>query len=415
MKHLSRERLDSLSVIAVQGIDVLAQLVAGIWTARALGPEGHGDFVFAMSTVGMVAVLQLFGTGEVAIRMHADRSLDSRAVLGAQLSIWSGGTLVAATAAALIGLLTHVGAAPLLALATAVGVLAANGLTSSLNAMVLAHRLSRYDVLGMTLSRAALLVCLFFGVRFGVLGVLASHAAAATVLLITRAFVVRRYAGIEAPRFDRAMTRKLFTDGRHVGVGSLFGSIASRIDVVALRAWSGAHEAGLYGACYRILNGVSAVTTAVSLALYARLARARGGANDAEAERLFIAVPVAISACLAIAALFASPLVSLLYGQAFESAATTFRILLLAGIAQTGNAFLHKGLVARGRERSLPFAQGAQALVNVGLNVVLVPLYGALGAAMATLACECVLPLGHAVYFTVESRATKTERAACAS
>lgn len=415
MKHLSRERLDSLAVIAVQGIDVLAQLAAGIWTARALGPGGNGDFVFAMSTVGMVAVLQLFGTGEVAIRMHADPSLDRRAVLGAQLSIWSAGTLVAGSAAALIGLLAHVGRAPLLALAAAVCVLAANGLTSSFNAMVLAHRLSRYDVLGMTLSRGALLLCLFFGVRAGVLGVLASHAVAACVLLVTRAFVVRRHAGIDTPRFDRAMTRKLFTDGRHVGVGSLFGSVASRIDVVALRAWSGAHEAGLYGACYRILNGVSAVTTAVSLALYARLARARGGPKDVEAERLFVIVPIGIAACLAIAALFASPLVSLLYGQAFESAATTFRILLLAGIAQTGNAFLHKGLVARGRERSLPFAQGAQALVNVGLNVVLVPLYGALGAAMATLACECVVPLGHAFYFAVESRSTKTERAACAS
>ena len=415
MNHPSRERLDSLAVIAVQGVDVLAQLAAGIWTARALGPDGNGDFVFAMSTVGMVAVLQLFGTGEVAIRMHADRTLDGRAVFGAQLSIWSAGTFIAAGAAALIGLLAQVGATPLLALAAAVGVLAANGLTSSFNAMVLAHRLSRYDVLGMVLSRTALLCSLAFGVRFGVLGVLGSHAISALVLLVARAFVIRRYAGIDMPRFDRATTRKLFRDGRHVGVGSLFGSIAARVDVVALRAWSGAHEAGLYGACYRILNGVSAVTTALALALYVRLARARGGQPDHEAERLFIVVPIVISACLAIAAFFASPLVSLLYGSEFESAATTFRILLIAGIAQTGNAFLHKGLVASGRERSLPFAQGAQALVNVGLNLVMVPLYGALGAAIATLVCECVVPIGHAIFFTVASRSTKLERAACAS
>ncbi len=415
MKQPSRDRLDSLAVIAVQGVDVLAQLAAGIWTARALGPDGNGDFVFAMSTVGMVAVLQLFGTGEVAIRMHADRSLEGRAVFGAQLSIWAAGTLVAGAAAALIGLLAQVGATPLLALAAAVGVLAANGLTSSFNAMVLAHRLSRYDVLGMAFSRTALLCALAFGVHFGVLGVLASHAVAALVLLVTRAYVLRRYAGISAPRFDRAMTRKLFTDGRHVGVGSLFGSIAARVDVVALRAWSGAHEAGLYGACYRILNGAGAVTTAVSLALYARLARARGGPKDQEAERLFVAVPIGIAACLGVAAILATPLVTLLYGHEFAGAATTFRILLVAGIAQTGNTFLHKGLVARGRERSLPFAQGAQALVNVALNLILVPLYGALGAAVATLACECVVPLGHACYFAVESRSRRADGAACAS
>ena len=415
MKHPTRERLDSLSVIAVQGIDVTAQLAAGIWTARILGPEGNGDFVFAMSTVGMVAVIPLFGTGEVAIRMHADRALDGRAVLGAQISIWAMGTCVAGVAAALIGLLAQVGATPLLALAAAFGVLAANGLTSTFNALVLAHRLSRLDVLGMLLSRATLLGCIAFGVRFGVLGVIASHAMAAAVLLIARALLIRRALGITAPRLDRAMTRMLFQDGRHVGVGSLFGSIAARLDVVALRSWSGAYEAGLYGACYRILNGVSAVTTAISLALYARLARARGGQPDHEAERLFVAVPIVMALCLALAATLASPLVTTLYGAAFARAASTLQVLLVAGIAQTGNAFLHKGLVARGRERSLPFAQGAQALVNVVLNVVLVPRYGAFGAALATLVCECVAPIGHAVYFTFESRTTKAKGAAFSS
>lgn len=407
MKKATRERLDSLSILAVQGIDIAAQLAAGIWTARALGPEGNGDIVFAMSTVGMVAILQLFGTGEVAIRMHADKTVEGRTVLGAQLSIWAVGSLIAASVAALIGLSANVGATPLVALAAAIALLIANGLAATLNAILLAHRLSRHDVWGMTLSRVLLVLGVAYGVRFGVVGVMAAHALAALVLLLARVVVIGSNLGMYTPKFDRAITRKLFVDGRHVGIGSLFGSVAARIDVVALRSWSGAHEAGLYGACYRVLNGVGAITTAISLALYARLARARGGARDQEAERLFVALPVGISLCLVIAALLASPLLGLLYGAEFQGAATMFRVLLAAGVVQTANAFLHKGLVVSGRQRSLPFAQGAQALVNVALILLLVPHYGALGAAIATLVCEFVVPIGHGFYFAVEAASLK--------
>ena len=408
MQPLTRERLDSLSILAVQGIDIVAQLAAGIWTARALGPDGNGDFAFAMSTVGMVAILQLFGTGEVAIRMHTDKALEGRAVLGAQLSIWAVGSFVAASAAALIGVVANVGTTPLVALAAAVSLLIANGLAATLNGVLLAHRLSRHDVWGMALSRLMLVIGVAYGVRFGVVGVMAAHALASLVLLTARVLVVWRNLGRFTPKFDRAVTRKLFVDGRHVGVGSLFGSVASRMDVVALRSWSGAHEAGLYGACYRILNGVGAITTAISLALYARLARARGRGRDREAERLFVAVPVVIAICLGIAALLASPLLGLLYGEAFQSAVPMFRILLAAGTVQTANLFLHKALVVSGRERSLPFAQGAQALTNLVLNFALVPAYGALGAAIATLACEFVVPIGHGVYFAIEASSLKS-------
>ena len=108
-----------------------------------------------------------------------------------------------------------------------------------------------------------------------------------------------------------------------------------------------------------------------------------------------------------IAALLASPLLDLLYGAEFQSAQTMFRVLLAAGVVQTANAFLHKGLVVSGRQRSLPFAQGAQALVNVAFNLLLVPHYGALGAAIATLVCEFVVPIGHGFYFAVEAASLK--------
>ena len=60
-------------------------------------------------------------------------------------------------------------------------------------------------------------------------------------------------------------------------------------------------------------------------------------------------------------------------------------------------AFSHKWWSANVREGLVPRAQGLSAAVNVTLNILWIPSFGALGAAWATVAAQLSLLAFHAV------------------
>lgn len=394
---MTREARSGFGVVVSQGIDVIAQTIAAIAAARILGPERNGELVFALSTIGMLAVLAFFGSSEVAIRAHARNEAEPRAIWGAQLSLLTGGILVAALLAVAIGALVATTASARWALVAAVALLATNGVSSALQAVVQARDLAHRDVVNVALSRALLVGGVLSLGRLGPAMVLLAHLAAASTLVVLRGALVSPALGGLVPRHDRAVLARIWEGGRYVGLGSIFGGVAQRADVVLLSRLSGSEAVGLYGACYRLLNGVGAVAGAVAVASFPALTRRLAGGQRRSALATFAIPPLVIATCVAVAAPFADWIVVGLYGEEYAAAGAILQVLLAACVVQVATAFLHRALLAEGLERSLPAAQGTQALVNVALNVWLIPQYGALGAAFATLGCELVVPVVHAV------------------
>jgi O-antigen/teichoic acid export membrane protein len=88
------------------------------------------------------------------------------------------------------------------------------------------------------------------------------------------------------------------------------------------------------------------------------------------------------------AALFAEPLIRIVYGRPFLAATTSLR-LLAATIALYGFSYLSNLLlVSQDRQRIIPWVTGAVAVENIVLNVLLIPHYSLNGAAFATSVTE---------------------------
>jgi PST family polysaccharide transporter len=79
-------------------------------------------------------------------------------------------------------------------------------------------------------------------------------------------------------------------------------------------------------------------------------------------------------------------IVRVLYGQQFLPAAPLLTVLIWSEIAVFFSAVVVNALIASNEQRLLPIPTIFGAAINVGLNLVLIPRYGAIGAAWATLA-----------------------------
>jgi PST family polysaccharide transporter len=181
--------------------------------------------------------------------------------------------------------------------------------------------------------------------------------------------------------------RELLTDSWPLVLSGLAIGVYMKIDTLMLGDMVGDAAAGIYGAATRISEVWYFIpaTIIMSVAPSITAAKRRGDAvYYARLERLFLLL-ASIAFAIAIPLTFLSgPIVHLLYGPNYADAAPVLVVHIWAAVFVSlgmgqGCWFVNEELTHMTLSRTL-----TGAAVNVGMNLVLIPRHGALGAAIAT-------------------------------
>ena len=97
------------------------------------------------------------------------------------------------------------------------------------------------------------------------------------------------------------------------------------------------------------------------------------------------ALPIAVGGIIV-----ALPLIDLLFGEAFVRSAAPLRILLLTLLADFSAVLMCNILLTYDRQRNIAVYSAIGGLTNVSLNILLIPRYGIIGCAFATLVAQLV-------------------------
>lgn len=159
-----------------------------------------------------------------------------------------------------------------------------------------------------------------------------------------------------------------------------------RVDVFLLAALGVmAFDIGFYAAAVSVVAPLRLIPGALGTALLPRLA----GAPDSDAAEFTAAVvrPALLLMLLAAPALAVCGVVGipLLFGRDYAPAVLPFLVLLPGVTAVTVSRVLARYFAAVGRQRALLVLDAAVLIINVGLNLVLIPRAGIVGAALASL------------------------------
>jgi len=175
-------------------------------------------------------------------------------------------------------------------------------------------------------------------------------------------------------------------------------SIYTNLDIVMIGIISGDAEVGYYSAAMKIRAAVATFVTALSTVLLPRLSFYASNRYIKEFEKLFVkslnftilmAFPLTVYFLI-----YAKECIVLLSGIQFANAAPVLRFLiptiLIAGLSNVTGTQL---LVPWGNENKLLFSIVCGAIIDFLANLVLIPSWGACGAAFATLVAECIVLL----------------------
>jgi O-antigen/teichoic acid export membrane protein len=187
--------------------------------------------------------------------------------------------------------------------------------------------------------------------------------------------------------FDRGILRRLLQLApTFLGI-SVFATLYWRIDILMLSRLRPVEDVGYYGAAYRILELAMIFPQSVTMALYPQIAAAvHRDLGELQklgkaALRYLTAFTLPTAVC---AIILAKPGLSLLYGPGFTEATGTLSVLILVLIPYAVVRYHAYVLVAANRQNIDLALNVLMLAVNIGLNLVLIPRYSHLGAAIAT-------------------------------
>jgi O-antigen/teichoic acid export membrane protein len=162
-------------------------------------------------------------------------------------------------------------------------------------------------------------------------------------------------------------------------------------DFLILGYLKGTTAVGRYGVAYRVPTIVISVILVWGSAAYPYLASRAVSEPDALRQHVRRATSVALiiaAALVAITVPLAHGLIVEIFGRQYGAAGAAYAILTVNAAVVIASVDLANVLLVSGHERQYAQAVTSAAVVNTALNFILIPPFGIVGAAIATLCAE---------------------------
>jgi O-antigen/teichoic acid export membrane protein len=367
-----------------------------VFLLRHLGVDDFGRYATVAALLGIVsgisdAGLTAVGARELAVAAPADRPRLLRNLVTLRLVITPIGVLLA-TMFALVA-----GYDRVLVLGTLVGglgVLLVNTQATMMMPLSVELRLgavTAFEVLKAALTFVAVAILVVAGATL--LPFFAAQVAVGAAVVVLTPFVVGRSAGL-VPGFDRRIARELVREALPLAAALAMNVVYFRVLVIMTSLLASDHETGIFGTSFRVFEVVFSLPLLVLSTALPLLAVA--GRDDDERLRFGlqrmteVGFAAATALVLAIVVL-APPAIRLLGGPEFEDAAGVLRIQAFALLPVFVGQTVQLGLLAVRRQSALAWSNGSALVVVAALGAILIPVWGAHGAAAAAVVGETCL------------------------
>jgi O-antigen/teichoic acid export membrane protein len=383
---------NTVSMMASRIIVAVLGWAGTVIIARILSPDEWGQFSFVFGILGLMSIITDLGVGRVVLARLIDGEESEQGSVAASfiaLRVLLG--LVGYAVAVLFVLLS--GYPGQVVWATAVAGLVIVVATPSHALTVLYQsrlRLTYVAAAEMFGQLAQLVLTVVTALVAPILIVFVLPAVANEVVVIAAKIrgVRRNHLGLKPVRPVAVWRwKEMLLEAVPLSIGFAFIEMTSRVDLVMLAHLDTFESVGLYSIGYKFADLVLMLALAVVTPFTTLLVAAWPHEPEAFRRAVHRAGAIIAVLCGAGVAAFwpsAEQLLSLLYGERFAAAGSSTRLMVIGACL---SALVHLGLMAlvsAGRHRVYPWACLGAFVLNVVLNMLLIPRYSYSGAAWAT-------------------------------
>jgi len=379
------------------GINLL-QAAYFVFVARLLGVSGYGTFSALVALIALVSPFGSLGALNLMIRRIAiDASVARREFTTAVMVTVIGGIVLGTLILCLAPTV-----APHSSTLYELGLIAAGDLLGVRLTLVAGgvfqarERMARTAILPVLVYALRLLfilgaVALNIGVTVRSWAVM--YASAALIVGLGSVIYTARLVGMERPRPSEI--RREWRDGLLFALGFSAQSVYNDIDKAMLGRLSTAAATGVYATAYRIVDMAFTPMRALLAAAYARffVAGESGLASSVRLAKRMIRPATAYCVFASIALFSCAGLAPVIFGPSYSSSVGAIRGLALLPILKEFHYLAADSLSGARMQGVRTIAQVCVAILNVGLNLILIPRYGWHAAVVTSLISDGTLAI----------------------
>ncbi|NBV83316.1 flippase [bacterium] len=371
-------------------------VVVGLWVARYLGPTNYGLINYVLSIFGLVGTVVYLGLDGVLGRFLVRYPSRTKDILGTAIVVRLVTGVIAFMA---LALWLYIGQSQLPLIGSLV--LSAGFLIQPFNvvrywfdAKLDSKQVVMAELLGVTIGSGIKIAGILYGAGINwFIGVSTVELAIGIAGFVWR---YHRYGPGIQWRISPRVGKLVLQSGLPLILANSAVMVYMRIDQIMLNWISGPHEAGLYAAATRLSEMPSFIPALIAASVTPSIIKCKKGNPQLYLERIgrLMSLLTGLAYLLIVGTLCTAWwVVPLLLGGQYSGSTPILvvHVLGLVGIFQGAAS----GVFYINEKLTKVFAMNlvAVAIANIGLNIVLIPRFGGMGAAAATAVCQTVLPV----------------------
>ena len=365
-------------------------LFVGVWVARYLGPEQFGLFSYAGAFVALFSAVATLGLDGIVVRNIVREPKCKNEILGTTFILKSFGGVIAfimtMTAILILRPADHL-------TMWLVGITAVGTIFQAFDTIDLCFQAQvqcRYTVYAKNVAFILVSVAKVFLILFKAPLLAFAWAGTAEIVIGAGGLVLAYRASgglITNWKKSRELGLRLLHDSWPLIFSSIVITIYMKIDQVMLGEMVGSSEVGVYSVAVRLAEVWYFIPMAVVSSTFPRVVAARQESDELFYGRLqklynlmalmayVVAVPVTF---------LAGPIVEVLFGAAYSKAGPMLALLIWAGMFTNLGVARSSFLTTMNWTKIHFVTVLLGCLINVALNIILIPSYGGMGAVIAS-------------------------------
>ena len=371
----------------------LIKLILMVYAARILGTSGYGVFSYALGLSILFSVLSDIGINSLTTREVSSSDKPHQKFIATSLMIRLVLIIISILAIILIApLFTKI--PEVIPLLPVIAILIA--LDSMRNFALAINRGEQK----MEIEAVVLIVTNVTIVVVGIITLIAfatsraltaAYAIGTGVGLIIALAILRRHFRNILRYFDRRMVKDIIKNAWPFALLGLSGVIMINTDLVMIGALRGASEVGLYSAAQKPIQVLYSIPVMIASAFFPAITKFVNKDNKklgrvmekTIAATLLVGMPIAFGGII-----LGKQIIGFLFGGAYISATFAFQILLLTVLITFPSAVVAHAIFAYNKPKNFIWFLVFGVIGNIFLNILLIPKYGIVGSAFATIGAE---------------------------
>jgi len=401
------KNLSTLSIAEV--LSKLLLFVLFVFVARYLGAASYGTYSFVFAFTGLFIVFSDFGMSSLVIRELSTNRNETKKYLSNILPLKAVLSLITFSLIVIAANVLGYPGETRIYLYIAGLYIVIDTFTQIFMAIIRAHQRMEYEAAVKVLGTVLLFILCIFVIAFdyGLIGLFLAYLAFSTFkLTLFFGIVTQKFA---RPGFDmdREFIKGFVKKSLPFVATAIFLPIFYRIDIVMLTHLKGSVVAGIYTAGYRFVEALTSFAIIYTITIFPVLAHSfkhEKSRMDIIYEKslkyiFILTIPIAVGTVI-----IADKIITLVLGDEYIESAIALKILIWVLIFVFLNGLFGAYLASIRRQGIVAITLGSGILVNIILNLLLIPELSYVGAAISTLTTQAIISVVMVMYISRYNR-----------